>query len=188
MALNITISSDLFADDALDQDVLIRDPITVQRLIAEIKREFSLTGHRYTLRNRDNDRLLYPQKTLEEQGVHEGDVLIFSVGSVACLRAETGEMFFLSPDSNLIGRPDLQKSATSRLDIDLSPFDPAKTSSRPHARITSKQDQYFVESLNEKNLTYLNEQGVPFGKPQPIKNKDILRFGKVKMTFSLVSD
>lgn len=189
MPLNLTISSELFTGDSADQEVLIRESITIQRLIAEIRHEFSLTGQRYTLRHGRSNRLLDPQRTLEEQGVRENDTLIFAQGSKGALRAETGELIQLRSDTTIIGRPNLQSAAlTNRVDIDLTPFDPTKTTSRPHARITVQDERYFVESLNEKNLTYVNDQAVPFGKKQPIADKDVLRLGKVRLTFLLLSE
>jgi hypothetical protein len=185
MPLRIVIHSELFTDKP-DQEVVIRDQLPVDSLIHEICREYNLSGRHYRLELTDG-RIPAAGQTLEQVGVKTGDTIHFRAGQVvtsAQLIAENGRPFALKKQAVLIGRPNPKKQLqAAMLDIDLTSLDPDHSSSRPHARITQAKGGYYVESLNENNLAYVNNVGVPAGVLQPLKSGDWLRFGKVKMQF-----
>lgn len=183
MTLRLTISSELFTDRN-DQEVLVRDHLTVNSLLADICREYGLPAGNHTLRLQGGQRLK-PDQTLEQSGVHAGDTLVFSVEPVelqaSLVTEENKQEFILDQATCEIGRPNPQRHVLP--DIDLTEFDFDRTVSRPHARVTLNQGTYYVESLNENNLAYVNNIAVPVGVLQPLRSNDWLRLGKVRLQF-----
>jgi hypothetical protein len=69
-------------------------------------------------------------------------------------------------------------------DIDLTPFGAGEQGvSRRHARITRDQNGYYVEDLESKNHTFVNEQRLQPGERRPLQPGDTVRFGRVAATF-----
>ncbi len=69
-------------------------------------------------------------------------------------------------------------------DVDLEPFGAeAAGVSRRHARITYRDDQYWIEDLNSVNLTYLNNQRLAPDRPTHLKDGDLIRVGRLLLTF-----
>lgn len=195
MPIHLTLSSDLFPDGS--QEVLVRDDLTVAQLLAEIRREYTLADAPYRLRPRTTEQALDPARTLEQQGIGKGATLVFeyrqpradapalaSVAGQAALQADNGQQFRLRHLPALIGRPSSTTTA-SMLAVDLTPLDPARTSSRPHARITRAGDAYAIESLRDDNPVYVNHAAVAVGVSQPLQHGDHLRFGSVSLRFVL---
>lgn len=136
---------------------------------------------------------LSPSATLGEAGILDGFILLLQrregapplrdTGGRALLRAETGETFPLEADSILIGRKDLRRGWL--VDIDLSPFDAGKITSRKHARITRQGGKYFIADLASVNGTRLNGQRLPTDEKHALQDGDVLEFGRggVRLTF-----
>ena len=55
--------------------------------------------------------------------------------------------------------------------------------SRRHARLTQRDEHYWLEDLNSVNLTYLNNQRLTPDRPAPLKDGDLLRLGRLLLTF-----
>jgi pSer/pThr/pTyr-binding forkhead associated (FHA) protein len=55
--------------------------------------------------------------------------------------------------------------------------------SRQHARIFVQGVQVFIEDLNSTNYTYVNQQKLTPGQPHPLHDGDVVRFGRVKLSF-----
>jgi hypothetical protein len=69
-------------------------------------------------------------------------------------------------------------------DVDLDPFGAeAAGVSRRHARLTDRDDRYWLEDLNSVNLTYLNDQRLTPDRPVPLKDGDLIRLGRLLVTF-----
>lgn len=93
-----------------------------------------------------------------------------------------GQVIVLNPqrDEFLVGRPD--PSTGSQPEIDLGPFDDARTLSRRHAKIMHKDGTYFVcEEKATTNGTYLNGERLAVGASMPLKPGDTLRFGSIQV-------
>jgi len=63
-----------------------------------------------------------------------------------------------------------------------------KNVSRVHARITSKDGQFFIEDIGTKGLgsnfgTYVNDARIEVKKPYPLNNNDHVKFGAVEAVF-----
>lgn len=55
--------------------------------------------------------------------------------------------------------------------------------SRLHARVSRKENRYFIEDLNSTNGTYLNEVALEYHEPQELKVNDKVRFGAEEYEF-----
>ncbi|MSP12647.1 MAG: FHA domain-containing protein [Chloroflexi bacterium] len=85
-------------------------------------------------------------------------------------------------DDNLIGRTDPVSNIYP--EVDLTPHGGEDGGvSRRHARITHQGGQWMVEDLNSTNGTFLNGQRLAPVRPQPLKDGDALRLGKVQLSF-----
>ena len=88
----------------------------------------------------------------------------------------TGSIFRLG-DVAIVGRED------PSLQIDLEGYPEGKYVSHRHAQITKIKDAFYVEDLGSSNHTYVNQIKLAQGQAEPLKEGDIVRFGKVELTF-----
>jgi len=91
--------------------------------------------------------------------------------------------FFLNREGDtLVGRGDPVTGITP--DVDLTPMDPQRSTSRRHAKLYRMSDNFYVmEEIGVMNGTFINENRVLTGTPVPIRNGDELKFGLVPLTF-----
>ncbi len=96
--------------------------------------------------------------------------------------SEGKQEFFLHPEGDtLIGRGDPVTGTTP--DIDLSPLDPQRSTSRRHARIYPLGDKlYVMEEIGVLNGTFVNGSRIATGTPVPVSGGDELSFGLVVLT------
>jgi pSer/pThr/pTyr-binding forkhead associated (FHA) protein len=90
----------------------------------------------------------------------------------------TGSIFRLG-DAVVIGRED------ATLQIDLDGYPDGKFISHRHAQITKIDEQYYVEDLGSSNHTWVNEKRLAQGQAEPLNEGDVLRLGKLELTFHL---
>lgn len=200
----VTISSDLF--DEVNQEASLRRNISVRTLIADTVREFSLPEANYSFRLANGKTPLDFEKTIDQLGIQTGAQLIFqrerrgvgrssnraaSIGALsgkreAYIKAENGQIFEITYQPAIIGRPDAAGNTTSQsLAIDLSGFEEARSVSRRHASMTERNGNYFVESLSEHNLVQVNEDPVEVGERRRLADGDEILVGKIPLTFKL---
>lgn len=84
----------------------------------------------------------------------------------------------------VIGRLDPKRGITP--DIDLTPFDATGTVSRRHARLHFDKDLFYIEDLNSRNKTRIDEVVLPSEQPEQLQDGDIVSFGAVKAMFRLL--
>ena len=91
--------------------------------------------------------------------------------------------FFLNREGDtLVGRSDPVTGITP--DVDLTPLDPQRSTSRRHAKLYQMSDTYYVmEEIGVMNGTYVNGNRVATGVPIAVQNGDVLKFGLVSLTF-----
>ncbi len=93
----------------------------------------------------------------------------------------TGQIFVLSGTKMIVGREDPKREIHPDIQID----DPTMTLGRKHARIMNVQGTWTIEDYNSRNKTRLNgEILVPY-EQRPLKNGDMLLFGRVEARFEL---
>jgi pSer/pThr/pTyr-binding forkhead associated (FHA) protein len=82
----------------------------------------------------------------------------------------------------LVGRADPVTGITP--DVDLTPLDPQRSTSRRHAKLYQLAGNFYVmEEIGVMNGTFVNENRVATGTPVPLQNGDVLKFGLVSLTF-----
>jgi len=91
--------------------------------------------------------------------------------------------FFLNREGDtLVGRSDPVTGITP--DVDLTPLDPQRSTSRRHAKLYQMSERYYVmEEIGVMNGTYVNGTRLTTGVPQPVASGDVLKFGLVSLTF-----
>jgi hypothetical protein len=96
-----------------------------------------------------------------------------------------GKQFLLSDVESQIGRWDADGGIFP--DVDLDADDPEAKVSRRHARITLRDEQYFVEDLGSTNGTFVNRGKRLFpGVRQALKDGDEIIVGKTFLRFHIV--
>ena len=97
--------------------------------------------------------------------------------------AGTGAEFDLSGKAEIIiGREDPVSGVFP--EVDLTPHGGEEGGvSRRHAKLTVRGNQWLIEDLNSVNFTFVNNQKLNPGVPQPLNNGDQIRLGRVLMTF-----
>jgi len=95
----------------------------------------------------------------------------------------SGMEFPLSGSSEtLVGRRDPVTGIHP--DVDLTPVDTQRSTSRRHAKIYRRGGKFFVcEEIGTMNGTFVNSERVETGVPVEVKPGDELQFGLVKMAF-----
>lgn len=91
--------------------------------------------------------------------------------------------FFLNREGDtLVGRSDPVTGITP--DVDLTPLDSQRSTSRRHAKLYQMGDTFYVmEEIGVMNGTYVNGNRVATGVPIAVQNGDVLKFGLVALTF-----
>ncbi len=91
--------------------------------------------------------------------------------------------FFLNREGDtLVGRSDPVTGITP--DVDLTPLDAQRSTSRRHAKLYQMADTFYVmEEIGVMNGTYVNGTRVATGVPIAVQNGDVLKFGLVSLTF-----
>jgi hypothetical protein len=110
-------------------------------------------------------------------------------GGVAAASAPTG--VFIHSASNtrfplegtdlLIGRS--SKASGYTADVDLQSFDPDKTLSRKHARITRTADGFMLREEEGRNGPFVNGSRIRPGQTVRLEEGDRIRFGLVEVVF-----
>lgn len=95
--------------------------------------------------------------------------------------AASGQVFSLYGEQIIVGRPDPRREVHP----DILIKDETKTVGRVHACLSCQQGVWSIEDRNSRNKTRLNgEILLPFT-PVPLKDGDLLRFGRVEARFKL---
>jgi len=120
--------------------------------------------------------------SLLDEDLAPGPVPYRLAGEQPCpaLVDQSGEVVELATSNILIGRDDHQRGIF--VDIDLTPLDVKKRSSRSHARILERDGVYIVWDLESMNGTYVNGRRLAQGGRQELVNGDVLTFGRDGVT------
>jgi pSer/pThr/pTyr-binding forkhead associated (FHA) protein len=96
---------------------------------------------------------------------------------------EPAAEFFLNREGDtLVGRADPVTGITP--DVDLTPLDAQRSTSRRHAKLYQMGDTYYVmEEIGVMNGTYVNGTRLATGVPVAVSDGDVLKFGLVALTF-----
>lgn len=165
-------------DSATFDSMLRADPEIGVRIMRKLSR-----------RVRTTDELLHRVLDSEEERVElatklRPQVIEVEPGSGFLGHGESATMFTLPANGSVtIGRQDPVTGI--RPDIDLTPVDPERSSSRRHAKMYREGQMYLlVEDIGATNGTFLNDKRIRTGVPVEVKSSDRVRFGLVELSFS----
>jgi len=188
----------------------VRSSLQVGNLVASIKDKFNLDGN-YALYRKGERQLLDPTAELEASGIVEGTVLGClrkdeDTGTKDAIRLGVRQRFSkkfrrvsLSEESKrleydllwspaIIGRKDRSNPSNNRLlAVDLEEAEESASVSRHHACITEANGSFYIESVNEKNLTILNGTKIRPGTKHPLPAGAVIQVGNLKLVFNLVA-
>lgn len=188
----------------------IRSTLVVSNLIASIQDKFNLDG-RFEVYRKGEKAALDPAAQLEEIGVEEGSVLVCArlredTGTTDAIRQGVRQRFskkfrrvYVTEESNrieydllwtpgVIGRKDSSNPSNNRLlAVDLEDAEETPSVSRHHAAITEAGGSFFIESINERNLTILSGQKIRPGTKHPLPAGAVIQVGNLSLTFNLVA-
>lgn len=104
-------------------------------------------------------------------------------GGVRLSSGDGNHEFYLNREGDtLVGRSDPVTGITP--EVDLSPLDSQRSTSRRHAKIYQMGGTYYVmEEIGVMNGTFVNDHRVATGTPVPIQDGDTLKFGLVTLQF-----
>ena len=104
-------------------------------------------------------------------------------GGVRLTSGDGKHEFYLNREGDtLVGRSDPVTGITP--EVDLSPLDSQRSTSRRHAKIYQMGGTYYVmEEIGVMNGTFVNDHRVATGTPVPIQDGDTLKFGLVSLQF-----
>jgi FHA domain/Cyclic nucleotide-binding domain len=97
------------------------------------------------------------------------------------IHAASNTRFPLEGPDLLIGRS--SKSSGYTADVDLQSFDPDKTLSRKHARVTRTADGFHLKEEEGRNGTFVNGTRIGPGQRVRLEEGDRIRFGLVEVVF-----
>jgi len=87
----------------------------------------------------------------------------------------------LSGTEMVVGREDPKREIHPEIQID----DQTMTVGRQHARLINRQGGWMLEDRNSRNKTRLNGEVLPAYEPRPLKDGDIINFGRIEARFEL---
>lgn len=87
----------------------------------------------------------------------------------------------LSGTEMMVGREDPKREIHPDIQID----DQTMTVGRQHARLIYRQGGWMVEDRNSRNKTRLNSEVLPPYEPRPLKDGDLIHFGRIETRFEL---
>ena len=188
----------------------LRRNVLVQAFLEEIRRNFELPKGDYSLFRKSEEEPLDPGRTLAQYGIKDGDELIFKEstpelkshilasiergdkvpisGSYGAYVEEErhGQIFEIQWQPAIIGRIyQMNPSQNKLLAVDLSAIEGSEYVSRHHACVSEKGGQFFIESLNPRNPTHINDQALDYQQVHILQPGDRVRVGKIVLTFNL---
>jgi pSer/pThr/pTyr-binding forkhead associated (FHA) protein len=169
------------------QRAKVRRTLTIDGLKDEIFREFEIdssTREAYALLIKGGDRPINPHMTLTQLDAqpHDEFVLTYTRRSVRnalqkeeivyVVEESTQSVFEIQWQPAVIGRPDIDPEHNLLLAINLESLPNGKKISRAHAQITFSAGHYYIESLNAKNPTTLNNEVEPLDRRRELHDGD----------------
>ena len=202
----MTVTLDIHANNIGQKPVNLRSSLVVANLIATIKDKYNLDGN-FVLRV-DGERYELPQDLpLDQTSAHEGSVLVFEpvveeTGTLDAIqrgvrhrlskgfkRVYLQETRFLSEfdlvwQPAVIGRRDTRNPSKNRLlAVDLDELEEDATVSRHHACITEQNGSFFIESINSRNPTFLNDARLRMGVRYSLPPGARIQVGRMNLLF-----
>lgn len=188
--------------DESPQRVSVQRQLMADELVDEIIREFSdldkESKSRYGLFIHGSLKPLQLDMTLRNLNIQSGDVLDFgwlpkesepSDGrrpihpAVEAILVEKGarRRFPIAWQPFVIGRVSRSSRAKQLVGVDLSGYPNDRRVSRRHAVIREAEGRFYIESMESRNPTFLNDKKLPFGAKKLLQSGDTIEIGTSKI-------
>jgi hypothetical protein len=206
--MNVTI--EIQANNIGAKRTNLRSTLVVSSLISNIKDKYNLDGT-FELRIKGTRQPLNPAAALDQLGINEGSVLVCTqlmeaTGTIDAIRRGVRERLskkfrrvYIVEERNriesdilwqpaIIGRKDRSNPSNNRLlVVDLEDAEDSPSVSRHHACITEKDGTFYIESINDRNLTILSGTKIRPGLKHPLRPGAVIQAGNVALTFHIIS-
>jgi hypothetical protein len=199
----LEVTLDIF--DKPGQRAAILASTTVAAVIAEVLAEFTdlqaAGPERYGLSLADTGQPLAFQKSLAEQGVQNGDRLVFGwvgqparearrpvagPGRARLLHEASGREYPITWQPARIGRPSADLTHNAQLLVDVQWLPEGGRVSRRHADITEQGGVFYLEALSDQNPTLLNGQPLQPEQPAGLRSGDRIGLGASGIVLTFV--
>ncbi len=206
----LTLTVDIKPRNIGAKELDVRSSLLVANFISEIQDKFNLDGT-LELHPEGTSEALLLGEPIQQAGVEDGIVLIcervvedtgtqdailrgvrapFDAQFKRVYLAESRTMteYELAWQPAIVGRKDRRNPSKNRLlAVDLEHIEDLPTVSRHHACITAKDGTFFIEQIQARNPTYLDEARLKLGIKYPLAAGSQLRVGRVSLTFYITS-
>ena len=205
----INLTLDILPNEIGQKTVNVRGSLRIANLIADIQDRFNLDGT-LELHPEGVDTPLGLNQALEQAGIEEGSVLICDrvmedTGTANAIEAgvrqpleggfkrvylteqRTLTEFELDWQPAIVGRKDVRNPSNNRLlAVDLEPVEDLPTVSRHHACITLSEGSFFIETVQPRNPTFLDDTRLKEGIKYPLAAGSIVQVAGVALTFNVL--
>ena len=189
-----------------EKQINVRSNLLVANLIAEIQDKYNLVGN-VELHLEPNGEPLSIGTPLDQAGVEDGSTIVCDrimedTGTQDAIqrgvREEFEEQFkrvYLQEERTLteydlgwqpaiVGRKDHRNPSNNRLlAVDLEEIEDLPTVSRHHAAITLKDGSFFIETIEARNPTLLDDQRLKAGVKYPLSAGSVIQVGRTSLRF-----
>jgi hypothetical protein len=206
----LTLTLDIQADEIGLKQVNVRSSLVVANFIAEIQDKFNLDGT-LELNPKGMEEPLSLHASLDQSGITDGSTLICER-----LMEETGTLDFIERGVRepfdedfkrvylqeqrtrteydlvwqpaIVGRKDHRNPSNNKLlAVDLEDIEDLPTVSRHHACITLREGTFFIETIEARNPTFLDETRLKSGIKYPLAAGSVILVGRLSLTFYIIS-
>jgi hypothetical protein len=206
--LNLTL--DIRANDIGEKHVNVRSNLVVANLIAEIQDKFNIDGT-LGLNLEGVEESLSLNTPLDQSDIEDGSTLICErvmeeTGTLDDIERGIREPFeedfkrvYLQEQRTLneydlawqpaiIGRKDHRNPSNNKLlAVDLEDAEDLPTVSRHHACITLREGSFFIETIQARNPTFLDETHLKPGIKYPLAAGSVIQVGRLSLTLFIIS-
>lgn len=206
----LTLKLDIKPKKIGEKKVNVRSSLLVSNLISEIQDKFNIDGT-LELHPKGRRQPLKLGEAIEQEGVEHGASLIveriiedtgtqdaIQRGIRVPLDGQYKRVYLEEPHTlteydlawhpAIVGRKDHRNPSKNKLlAVDLEGLEDLPTVSRHHACITLKDGTFFIEQIQARNPTFVDETRLKEGRKYPLPAGSEIRVGGLLLTFNIVS-
>jgi hypothetical protein len=206
----LTLTLDIRPNDIGLKEVNVRSNLVVANLIAEIQDKFNIDGT-LGLNLEGTEESLSLNTPLDQTDITDGSTLICErvmeeTGTLDYIERGIREPFeedfkrvYLQEQRTLneydltwqpaiIGRKDHRNPSNNRLlAVDLEDAEDLPTVSRHHACITLREGSFFIETIQARNPTFLDETRLKQGIKYPLAAGSVIQVSRLSLTLFIIS-
>jgi hypothetical protein len=206
----LTLTLDIRTNDIGLKQVNVRSNLVVANFIAEIQDKFNIDGT-LGLNLEGGEESLSLNTPLDQTGITDGSTLVCErlmeeTGTLDEIERGIRESFkedfkrvYLQEQRTLneydlawqpaiIGRKDHRNPSNNKLlAVDLEDAEDLPTVSRHHACVTLREGSFFIETIQARNPTFLDETRLKPGIKYPFAAGSVIQIGRLSLTLFIIS-